>query len=391
MVVAYQKGYAKKKMWILLDFTKITSLYLLIRFGDLSNYWLSLIFIVPTIVSYIRGRCWDLLFTAIIIIILNWYCFNFSIWLLIMEQMACFLAHYYIDIRKNIIKSILLLFPIKLVFISLQLSESGWLYVGSTWWDQILLIIFLFFMSMLAIYIIALYGDIANVYNVLESDDEEKRLRDSMFKITHEIKNPIAVCKGYLDMFDVENEVHYGKYIPIIKQEINRTLMLMNDFLNLARLNIVKQRFNLTVLLEDVCEICASLAKSKKIRFRSHYQEYDIYVYADYERLKQVFINVIKNAVEALETTECGEIIFNADSKLYKVVFTVIDNGPGMTKEQLLKVGEAFYSTKMNGTGLGVKFCREIIEAHNGTIQYLSKKNHGTRVIITIPKRKNPT
>ena len=101
--------------------------------------------------------------------------------------------------------------------------------------ENIVIIIFIMTYFTLIAYLILFFlnkgEEVMMLNNVIHELEKEKKLRESLFKITHEIKNPIAVCKGYLDMFDVNNEEHSRKYIPIIKEEIARTLILLQDFL----------------------------------------------------------------------------------------------------------------------------------------------------------------
>ena len=85
----------------------------------------------------------------------------------------------------------------------------------------------------------------------LQDLEREKQLRMSLFQITHEIKNPITVCKGYLDMFDVNNKDHAKKYVPILKSEIKRVLVLIEDFLSITKLKIDKEIIDVTTLIEE--------------------------------------------------------------------------------------------------------------------------------------------
>lgn len=96
--------------------------------------------------------------------------------------------------------------------------------------------------------IIKFYDKVSKVvelYSSLEEITKEKKLYESLFKITHEIKNPLAVCKGYLDMFDVNNPAKASRYAGIIDQEIDRTLLLLKDFSNVSKLNIDKEKWKL--------------------------------------------------------------------------------------------------------------------------------------------------
>ena len=83
---------------------------------------------------------------------------------------------------------------------------------------------------------------------------KEKQIRLSLFKVTHEIKNPIAVCKGYLDMLNVNNKEQVSKYIPIIKSEIERLLTLLEDFMLVNKNNVDLDIMDINLLLEEVTD-----------------------------------------------------------------------------------------------------------------------------------------
>ena len=214
---------------------------------------------------------------------------------------------------------------------------------------------------------------------------KEKKLYQSLFRITHEIKNPIAVCKGYLDMFDINDASKSNRYVGIIREEINRTLTLLKDFSNISKLEIVKSCVDIEMLLDDVCDEM-KLIFNDKIIFLSDILEKEIFIEADYDRLKQVLINVIKNAKESIKNN--GVITLKTYLKKRNYVIEVEDNGIGMDKETLSKVGSAFYTTKKSGTGLGVCFSKEIIERHGGKMIYDSKMGTGTKVQIILPTKK---
>jgi two-component system sporulation sensor kinase B len=228
-----------------------------------------------------------------------------------------------------------------------------------------------------------------SLHMTMKELEKQKQLRDSLFKITHEIKNPIAVCKGYLDMFDSNNADHVKRYIPIIKQEIERTLTLMNDFMTLTKLNVDKRKLDISVLLQDICEIAYLLCKNKNIKFSCSIIDEEAYIDGDYDRLKQVFINIIKNSIESIPEGQNGSIKLKARLVNKGIAITVIDNGVGMDEKTLSKIGEAFFTTKSGGTRLAVRFSKEIIDAHTGSMNYKSKPNMGTTVNLSLPLKKS--
>jgi len=219
----------------------------------------------------------------------------------------------------------------------------------------------------------------------MEELEKEKTIRNSLFKITHEIKNPIAVCKGYLDMIDLSNKKKIDKYVPIIKNEINRTLTLLDDYLDFSKVKIEKDIIDIIMLIEDTIRSMGTLLKDKNITINLDIDDEEVYMFADYNRLKQVLINIIKNSMESKMDERDLIIDFKTDITKDKIKIIIDDNGIGMDKDELEKLGEAFYTTKPNGTGIGVNLSKEIIERHNGSISYESEKYIGTIVTISLP------
>ena len=112
----------------------------------------------------------------------------------------------------------------------------------------------------------------------------------------------------------------------------------------------------------------------------------EIYIKGDYNKLKQVFINLLKNTLEAKKENVTLQTEVKIIESKNKVLIKVIDNGIGMTKETLAHVSEVFFTTKQNGTGIGLAFSKEVIELHQGTLSIKSKYNEGTSIIVQLPK-----
>ena len=145
-----------------------------------------------------------------------------------------------------------------------------------------------------------------------------------------------------------------------------------------------KNIIDISLLLDDVCNCIEPFISHKNIHFMFDIVDDEVFIEGDYDRLKQVFINLIKNSVEAISEDKIGIIKLKMIIKK-NIIITVSDNGCGMTKEALENIGNAFYTTKEKGTGLGVKLSMEIIEQHNGKIKYKSKLNEGTTIEIKLP------
>jgi len=214
----------------------------------------------------------------------------------------------------------------------------------------------------------------------LKELEQEKQIRLSLFKITHEIKNPIAVCKGYLDMINVNDSKQVERYVPILKSEINRLLSLLQDFLLINKSNLDLDIMDINMLIEETALKLHPLLKENNIDLDLDLIDDEIFINGDYNRLSQVIINILKNSLESINNK--GKINIKSTIKNNKYYLTIEDDGCGMSKEVLEKIKEPFFTTKKRGAGLGVSLIHEIIEAHDAKIKYISEIGKGTKVII---------
>ena len=259
--------------------------------------------------------------------------------------------------------------------------------------DNFLVVIYSLFILLIIFYVVCYLSvklmekaeQILFLNKVLNQLDKEKELRNSLFKITHEIKNPIAVCKGYVDMFDYKDIEKCKKYNNIIKNELNRTLTIMDDFMDYTKIKVKLDVIVLNMLLMEVIDSFNLIFKINNIELINNIKDDEIYINGDYDRLKQVFVNIIKNSIEAIEGKK-GIIKISLKEKNKQVIVNISDNGCGMDKDVLNDINKMFYTTKKNGTGIGVPLSNEIIHLHNGKITYTSLKNTGTQVEIIFNK-----
>ena len=189
-------------------------------------------------------------------------------------------------------------------------------------------------------------------------------------------------------MYDEKDVEKTKRYIPIIKDEIDRVLILLEDFLSMNKQKINKEILDINMLLEEAIQNMDILFKSKQIKIDSKISEEEIYINADYNRLTQVFINILKNSIESLDNKKNPMIKIWTELRKNSIIINIKDNGIGMSKEALEKIKEPFYTTKQKGTGLGVSLSNEIIKAHNGKMKYESKKNLYTLVKVSLPLEK---
>lgn len=372
--VSYNENFSKKNNELFLEIALFSSVYLCMKMGHKSLLLIN----IPLIICFIKKRSicsivLELLIISYYIIILK---YNF---VLVITEYVFYYFIYLIYKNRSLPKKYLI--TIFLIVKTIMNFIYNYQNINISILNGSLFII----ISITILYLLQKSEDIASIHMSLKDIEKEKQIRNSLFKITHEIKNPIAVCKGYLDMFDKSNSKHVDKFIPIIKSEINRTLTIMNDFMEFSKIKLNLEIMDIELLLSDVLDTFNNLLGEKNIKLSFDIIDEEIFINGDYNRLKQVLINIIKNSIEALEDICDAKIDVNYRIDENNILINIQDNGIGMDEETRVKIFDAFYTTKKCGTGLGVSLSKEIIEGHNGKLEYFSKENKGTLVKITLP------
>ena len=374
LYIVYDNVIDNKGRDLFFTFSIFTSIYLITKYSLYFEYTTDIIKIL-LLICLLKNKIKLSVVISLFICLYFGYINNYDV-LILLIQYFIQISIFIILVKTNIKYKLFIFLIIEILFgilfnydISINVIVLNSIYVMSSY------IIFT---------LLAKLEKVIDIYGTIRVIEYEKEFRNSLFEVTHEIKNPIAVCKGYIDMLDTNNKKQVNKYIPIIKEEIDRTLTLMNDFLNLTKLSINKNIIDIALLLDDVCNCIEAFIHNKNIHFMFDIVDDEVFIEGDYDRLKQVFINLVKNSVEAIDKDKIG--IIQLKMVVNKKVFIILtDNGCGMSKDTIEKVGNAFYTTKEKGTGLGVKLSSEIIEQHDGKIKYKSKLNEGTTVRIELP------
>ena len=374
---AYIKVQDKKEDKLIFIVITLLQIYLIYKYSLPLNQKIPLLIVdLPLLLAiYKKDNYLITMITLINIIYFSLY-YEKSYSIVVVEYIMYFIIS---KKEKNIKKYIITFYIIKYLFITYYIYPNIEIAIE---------IILNTAISMFTIYLLNQAENIINMHIKYRQIVKEKQIQTSIFKITHEIKNPIAVCKGYLDMYDENNIEKTKKYMPILKEEIDRVLILLEDFLAMNRQKINKELLDINFLLEEVTKNMNILFKNNKIKLDITIPEDETYINADYNRLTQVFINLLKNSIEALENIKKPYIKLWTEEKKDKIIIHIKDNGKGMNKEELKKITEPFYTTKIKGTGLGVSLSNEIIKAHKGKIKYTSKQNEFTEVSVILPLEK---
>lgn len=380
----YNQIFINKYNFLMLGIALFTSVYMCFKYGEVGEYNTILLFCnIPILIAYIKKEGIIGMLLSLIVVLYAYVNLESNIYILLLKYIIYYIIYYKYKNDMNIQYFLSIVFVIQGFFLSFEYFFVGNL-INSWIIIKLLIIILLIYLAIiLSIYLLKLADSITTLYSDIKMLEKEKQIKESLFKITHEVKNPIAVCKGYLDMLDLNNQDKINRYIPIIREEIERCLNIMTDFMQFSKIKLNKELVDINLLLDDIYDNFKLINKFKNITLEYYENEEEIYIEGDYNRLKQVLINLIKNSAESI--AKKGNIVIKTKSDMNNFEIFVIDNGCGMSKETLNKIKDIFYTTKEKGSGIGVSLSNEIIKAHGGNLDYSSELGKGTSVKITLP------
>lgn len=207
--------------------------------------------------------------------------------------------------------------------------------------------------------------------------------------IAHEIRNPLTSLKGFLQLL-ATGRGSSGNYFDIMKSELNRIESIVSEMLMLSK----PQVYELThrdarEIVFDTVNLLAPQALLDSIEVETDLGQEPLWVHGVENQIKQVVLNVLKNAIEAM--TGGGTIRVSCLREQGEVVIRIADQGPGIGEEQLSKMGQPFYTTKEKGTGLGLMVSYKIVDNHGGRIRATSELGSGTTVDIVLPYTAPPS
>lgn len=248
-------------------------------------------------------------------------------------------------------------------------------------------------------------GEIVDAINEMAAAlSQRKRLMEQMQRadrlaaigevaagIAHEIRNPLTAIKGFIQLFEEELPEDDPKlvYTLIINREVDRMNKIISELLYYARPSEPQQ---VLVNINDVLESALFLVNFKtikpKIKVTKNYNQSLPLISVDEEQIKQVFLNLIINSTQAIDTA--GEIKLETDITADEkyVVAVVSDTGKGIAQSNLKKLFDPFFTTREKGTGLGLAVVHKIIELHEGQIEVESQVGQGTTFRLYLPVRR---
>ena len=227
--------------------------------------------------------------------------------------------------------------------------------------------------------------DLNNHEKKLQESEKLSLVGELAAGVAHEIRNPLTALKGFTQMMNENTDPEANKqYSKIMIDEINRINFIVSEFMVLSKPHIVQYSLtDISQSIKNVITLLNTQAIMKNIEIIPEFIGERFLIKCEENQIKQVIANLIKNSIEALP--QGGKIQIRMEQKETNLIISVIDNGMGISRENLHLLGTPFYTTKSEGTGLGLMVSKKIIQNHNGKFEIESVPNTATTVTITLP------
>jgi len=217
-----------------------------------------------------------------------------------------------------------------------------------------------------------------------DAEAQLRRLQSVGAKVAHELKNPLASIKGLCQLVArTPDSERTQERLAVVSSEISRMETILNEYLSFSRPleDLRPEALDVTAIARDVLDFLAGRADQSGVTMTLDGGVTT--VHGDSRRLKEALINLVSNALEA--TPSGGTVALRIRNGGGAAVIEVRDTGRGIAPEDLERIGTSFFTTRPNGTGLGVVLAQGVITQHGGTLTYASTLGQGTTATITLP------
>ncbi len=243
-------------------------------------------------------------------------------------------------------------------------------------------------------------GELIDVFNELTDKLKKARanekfsdIREAAVWAAHELKNSLVPIKAFVQLFPAKrnDQKFVDKFNNLIPEEISRLECILKDLFDLSEYAVMnKEPVDIQDIMDSVLKIMEDKFSETKIKVRYSVKNNNLWIMADAKRLKQVFINLIINAINAMAqggvlTVSLDKTDIHGTNILYYVLVSISDTGVGIAGDRLTSIFEPFKTTNKGGMGLGLAICRRIVKQHNGDIQAESRMGVGTVFTVKLP------
>ena len=350
--------------------------------------------IVPLLFGSLYGGVWSSIFLSAIIVVYRFYFgldtgfYNTVLVLLLTLPVILFFQKYFIRSEKH--KRVNIAVGLSLYYCLMGIIIFNILR-GFNIDDAKVQIIQLIMGASATWFFIVLYETIIEINKMrqeLQNAEKVRVISELTSVFAHEIRNPMQVTRGFLQLLnEPELPIEKKEYIQISIEELDRANEIINDFLAFGKPTTnTNERIEVGYQLQRVVKIIQSYSVNHNVQFKTEILE-DFWVYANPQKLNQSLINILKNAIESMPNGGMVWITCTSTNNGY-IKISIKDQGIGMTKEQVDRLGYPFYSLKESGTGLGMMVSFQILQSFKGKIQVNSEKDKGTEFIILLPQIK---
>jgi two-component system, sporulation sensor kinase B len=348
--------------------------------------------IIPLLLGTLYGGFWSGLFLSAVIILFRLY-FGISIGLLntvlvLLLTVPVFLFVQRIFDRSKKDKRVRLAVYLSLYYCLIGMNLFGILRGFSMEYLQVQIIHLIFAVAFTFLFTL-LIENIRDIHFLRIEMQKSEKLRvigelTSVF--AHEIRNPMQVTRGFLQLLDEPDlPVHKKDYIKLSIEELDRANEIITDFLTFGKPALEQNdRIDVGYQLHRVANLIESYALKHNVELKIDIQDHN-WVNANAQKLNQSLINILKNAIESMPSGGTVWVACTAHEDGW-IKITIKDEGIGMSKKQIDRLGSPFYSLKESGTGLGMMVSYQIIHAFKGKIIVNSEEGKGTEFIILLPQ-----
>ncbi|EJS70976.1 sporulation sensor histidine kinase KinB [Bacillus cereus] len=394
----YQEMLPKPNRYFIMFLSSVTlvlSMTYSICFGDVCGYNFHPI---PIVSGLLYGGIVGLI-PAIIFVAYEWFLKGIN-WLPVVEVIFLLVVPLFLSKKWSLFsrdKKLILAFMISSFYVLVSLVfgmvnvllETGFTpYISYLYSGFIFASITMVMTMVFQVYLTEYLNENALLRTEMQKSEKLNIVSELAASVAHEVRNPLTVVRGFIQLLESTEDVKNKDYMRLVLAELDRAEQIISDYLNLARPQIEKkEHICLSAQLIEMTTLMSSFAAMQGVYLQVEISE-SLYTIGDKTKLKQAIMNVVKNGIEAIQGNK-GYLKVTAIQKDETIVIRVKDSGVGMTKEQLARLGQPYYSLKEKGTGLGLMVTFSILQAHNGTLEYKSESGKGTEAIIILPAVRN--